>query len=51
MTLKNDRKFGKKSTCCFKIDMTNLTNFDLEHQSTCGLKNDMGTLADFHQST
>ena len=29
MTLKNDTKFGKESTCCFKIYMRNLTNFDL----------------------
>ena len=29
MTLKNDTKFGKESTRCFKIDMSNLTNFGL----------------------
>ena len=29
MTLKSDTKFGKESTCRFKIDMRNLTNFDL----------------------
>ena len=29
MTLKNDTKFGKESTCRFKIHMRNLTNFDL----------------------
>ena len=29
MTLKNDTKFGEESTCRFKIDMRNLTNFDL----------------------
>ena len=28
MTLKSDTKFGEESTCCFKIDMGNLTNFD-----------------------
>ena len=28
MTLKNDAKFEKKLTCKFKIDMSNLTNFD-----------------------
>ena len=33
MTLKNDSKFGKESTCRFKIDMRNLTNFDLSTQS------------------
>ena len=29
MTLKNDAKFKEKLTCSFKIDMRNLTNFDL----------------------
>ena len=29
MKLKSDTKFGKESTCRFKIDMRNLTNFDL----------------------
>ena len=28
MTMKNDTKFEVKSTCQFKIDMRNLTNFD-----------------------
>ena len=28
MTLKNDAKFGEDLTCCFKIDMRNLTDFD-----------------------
>ena len=27
MTMKNDTKF-EELTCCFKIDMRNLTNFD-----------------------
>ena len=27
MTLKNDEKFKEKLTCCFKIDLRNLTNF------------------------
>ena len=27
-TLKNDAKFEEESTCQFKIDMRNLTNFD-----------------------
>ena len=29
MTMKNDRKMLKELTCRFKIDMRNLTNFDL----------------------
>ena len=29
MKLKRDRKFGEKSTCRFKIDIENLTNFYL----------------------
>ena len=29
MTLKSDTKFGVESTCSLKIDMRNLTNFDL----------------------
>ena len=29
MTMKNDPKFGEELTCCFKIDMRNLTNFEL----------------------
>ena len=29
MTLKRDIKFGEESTCCFKIDIRNLKNFDL----------------------
>ena len=28
MTLKNDEKFEKELTCCFKIDMRNLLNFE-----------------------
>ena len=28
MTMKNDAKFDEESTCQFKIDMRNLTNFD-----------------------
>ena len=28
MTMKNDAKFGEDLTCCFKIDMRNLTDFD-----------------------
>ena len=34
MTLKNDAKFEKKLTCCFKIDMKNLTNFDPSTQKS-----------------
>ena len=29
MKLKRDTKFGEESTCRFKIDIRNLTNFDL----------------------
>ena len=29
MKLKRDTKFGEESTCRFKIDIKNLTNFDL----------------------
>ena len=28
MTIENDAKFEEELTCCFKIDMRNLTNFD-----------------------
>ena len=28
MTVKNDAKFGEELTCCLKIDIRNLTNFD-----------------------
>ena len=33
MTKKNDTKIEEKSTCHFKIDMRNLTNFDPSTQS------------------
>ena len=29
MKLKRDANFGEESTCSFKIDIRNLTNFDL----------------------
>ena len=29
MTMKNNAKFEEELTCQFKIDMRNLTNFDL----------------------
>ena len=29
MKLKRDAKFGEKLTCRFKIDIKNLTNFDV----------------------
>ena len=29
MTMKRDTKFREESTCLFKIDIRNLTNFDL----------------------
>ena len=34
MTLKNDGKFEEELTCCFKIDMRNLTNFDSRTQNS-----------------
>ena len=34
MTMKNDSKFEKDSTCQFKIDMWNLTNFDSSTQKS-----------------
>ena len=33
MTLKSDTKFGVESTCRLKVDMRNLTNFDLITES------------------
>ena len=32
MTMNNDKKFEKKLTCLFKIDMRNLTDFDTSTQ-------------------
>ena len=32
MAMKNDAKFEKELTCQFKIDMRNLTNFELSTQ-------------------
>ena len=66
MKLKRDTKFGEESTCCFKIGVRNLTNFNLstqdskiftlmgskfEEKLTGCLENDMKNLANFHQST
>ena len=34
MKLKRDTKFGEKSTCCFKIGVRNLTNFELSTQKS-----------------
>ena len=34
MTMKNDAKIEKELTCQFKIDMRNLTNFDLSTQKS-----------------
>ena len=34
MTMKNDARFEKVLTCQFKIDMMNLTNFDLSTRKT-----------------
>ena len=36
MTLKCDKKFEEKLTCCLEDDMRNLANF---HQSTCKCQN------------
>ena len=33
MKLKGDTKFREESTCCFKIGLRNLTDFDLRAQS------------------
>ena len=33
ITMKNDAKFEEEFTCRFKIDMRNLTNFDLSTQN------------------
>ena len=40
MKLKKDTKFGEESTCRFKIDTRNLTNF---HQSTRKCQTLMGS--------
>ena len=34
MTMKNDTNTEEELTCCFKTDMTNLTNFDLVTQKS-----------------
>ena len=34
MTMKNDAKFEQELTCQFKINMRNLTNFDLSTQKS-----------------
>ena len=34
MTLKNDEKSKEELTCRFKIDIRNLTNFDLRTQKS-----------------
>ena len=34
MTMKNDAKFEEELTCRFKVDMRNLTNFDLSTQNS-----------------
>ena len=34
MIINNDAKFEEELTCCFKIDMTNLTNFDTSTQKS-----------------
>ena len=32
MKLKRDAKFGEELTCCFEIDIRNLTNFNLSNR-------------------
>ena len=34
MTIKNDKKSEVEPTCCFKIDIKNLTNFDSSTQAS-----------------
>ena len=34
MTVKNDAKFEEELACQFKIDPTNLTNFDLSNRKS-----------------
>ena len=34
MTLKNDGKSEEELTCCFKVDMRNLTSFDSRTQKS-----------------
>ena len=34
MAMENDAKFEEELTCKFKIDMRNLTNFDLSTQKS-----------------
>ena len=34
MKLKTDTKFREESTCCFKIGVRNLTNFNLSTQKS-----------------
>ena len=34
MTMKNDAKFEEESTCQFKIDMRNLTKFDVNSRKS-----------------
>ena len=34
MKMNKDEKFGEEWTCCFKIDIKNLTNFDPRTQKS-----------------
>ena len=36
-TMKNDAKFEEELTCHFKVDMSNLTNFDLSTRKSQNL--------------
>ena len=48
MIMKNDAKFEEESTCQFKIDMRNLTNFDVNSRKS---KKFTPSWAAFDQST
>ena len=43
MKLRNDTKFGEESTCRFKTDIWNLTNFDPEHSKVSKIFTLMGS--------
>ena len=43
MTVMNDAKFEEELTCCFKIDMRNLTNFDPSTQKVSKIFTLMGS--------
>ena len=43
MKLKKDKKFGEEMTCCFKIGVRNLTNFNLSTQKSQKIFSLMGS--------